>query len=102
DKAELLKKIPSVMVMEDVARPRTTYVLKRGRYDMPDKAQQVEPGVPACLSPLAEQSPRNRLGLARWLVDPANPLTARVAVNRFWQHYFGVGLVKTTENFGIQ
>jgi hypothetical protein len=102
EKAELEKKIPSVMVMEDLPSPRATFVLKRGRYDMPDKNEKVEPGVPACLSPMPAGTPHNRLGLARWLVDPANPLTARVAVNRFWQRYFGTGLVKTTENFGLQ
>jgi hypothetical protein len=90
------------MVMEDLKTPRETFVLKRGRYELPDKSQKVEPGVPACLSPLPPDAPRNRLGLARWLVDPANPLTARVAVNRFWQRHFGTGLVKTAENFGLQ
>src|SRR5262249_21454254 len=60
------------------------------------------PDVPTCMSPLPAGVPRNRLGLARWLVDPANPLTSRVAVNRFWQRYFGTGLVKTTENLGLQ
>jgi hypothetical protein len=76
--------------------------LKRGRYDAPDQSRKVEPGVPACLPPLPRDAPRNRLGLARWLISPANPLTARVAVNRVWQHHFGTGLVKTAENFGIQ
>jgi hypothetical protein len=102
DKAEYEKKIPTVMVMEELPQPRPTYLLKRGRYDMPDKGQQVEPGVPACLPALPKGVPNNRVGLARWLVDPANPLTARVTVNRFWQHYFGTGLVKTAENFGVQ
>jgi Protein of unknown function (DUF1553)/Protein of unknown function (DUF1549)/Planctomycete cytochrome C len=102
EKTELEKRIPSVMVMEDLKTPRETFVLKRGRYDMPDKSQKVEPGVPVCLPPLPADAPRNRLGLAKWLVDPANPLTARVTMNRFWQHYFGVGLVKTAENFGVQ
>jgi hypothetical protein len=96
------RKIPTVMVMEDQPTPRETFVLKRGRYDLPDKDQKVYPGVPGCLPPLPADVPRNRLGLARWLVSPDNPLTARVAVNRFWQHYFGTGLVKTAENFGVQ
>ena len=94
--------IPTVMVMEDLPTPRPTYVLKRGRYDMPDTSQKVDPGVPACLSPLPAGAPANRLGLARWLASPENPLTARVAVNRLWQQHFGTGLVKTAENFGIQ
>ncbi len=101
-KAEYEKSIPSVMVMEDMATPRPTYVLKRGQYDQPDKTRKVEPGSPACLPSLPPGTPRNRLGLARWLVSPENPLTARVAVNRIWQHHFGQGLVKTAENFGIQ
>ncbi len=96
------KAITSVMVMEDTAKPRPTYVLKRGRYDMPDKNRPVEPGVPAALPSLPKGAKRNRLGLAAWLVAPENPLTARVAVNRMWQHHFGMGLVKTAENFGIQ
>ncbi len=102
DKAEFEQNIPSVMVMEDLKTPRDTFVLKRGRYEMPDKTQKVEPGVPTCLPPLAAEAPRNRLGLAKFLVDPANPLTARVTMNRFWQHYFGAGLVRTAENFGVQ
>jgi hypothetical protein len=102
DRAEFEKNIPSVMVMEDLKTPRDTFVLKRGRYDMPDTAQKVEPGVPACLPALAADAPRNRLGLAQSLVDPANPLTARVTMNRFWQRYFGAGLVRTAENFGVQ
>ena len=102
EKTEFEKSIPTVMVMEDLKTPRETFVLTRGRYDMPDKNQQVEPGVPAIMPPLTAEAPRTRLGLAQWLVDPANPLTARVTVNRYWQHYFGVGLVKTAENFGVQ
>jgi hypothetical protein len=100
--ADYRKNFVSVMVMEDTAKPRATYVLKRGRYDVPDTSRKVEPGVPACLVPLPANAPRNRLGLARWLASAENPLTARVAVNRIWQHHFGVGLVKTAENFGIQ
>jgi hypothetical protein len=102
EKADYEKRIPTVMVMEELPRPRDTFVLKRGRYDMPDRGQRVRPDVPSCLVPLPDGAPRNRLGLARWLVDPANPLTARVAVNRLWQHAFGTGLVKTAENFGVQ
>jgi hypothetical protein len=96
------KRIPTVMVMQDLPTPRPTYLLKRGRYDMPDESRKLAPDVPGCLPPLESSAPRNRLGLARWLVNPANPLTARVTVNRFWQRYFGTGLVKTTENFGVQ
>jgi mono/diheme cytochrome c family protein len=102
EKAEIEAKIPTVMVMEDAPVPRETFVLKRGQYDQPDKTRKVEPGVPAALTPLPAGAPRNRLGLARWLVDPSNPLTARVQVNRIWQLVFGAGLVKTAENFGVQ
>jgi hypothetical protein len=88
------------MIMQDSATPRETHVLMRGAYDQ--SGEKVEPGVPAVLPAVQEGLPRNRLGLARWLVDPANPLTARVAVNRLWQMDFGVGLVKTVEDFGSQ
>jgi mono/diheme cytochrome c family protein len=96
------KRITSVMVMEDRPRPRDTFLLKRGQYDMPDTTKKLEPGVPSCLPSLPAGVARNRLGLAQWLAAPENPLTARVIVNRIWQHHFGVGLVKTAENFGIQ
>jgi hypothetical protein len=102
EKEQFEKSIPTVMVMEDNPSPRDTFVLKRGRYDMPDKAQKVEPGLPAVLGALPAGFPQNRLGLARWLVSPANPLTARVVMNRFWEQRFGIGLVKTAENFGVQ
>jgi len=95
----LIDSFPTVMVMQDSA-PRETHVLLRGAYDRP--GQRVDPGVPSVLSPLPSGAPNNRLGLARWLVDPSNSLTARVAVNRFWQNAFGVGLVKTVEDFGSQ
>jgi hypothetical protein len=101
-KTDLEGRIPSVMVMEDAPRRRPTFVLKRGRYDMPDTSQRVEPGVPRALNKLPAGSPPNRLALARWLASPENPLTARVAVNRLWQQHFGSGLVKTAENFGVQ
>jgi len=102
EKAEYQKGIVSVMVMEDTPKPRPTYVLKRGRYDMPDSSRKLDPGVPACLVPLSSGLTRNRLGLARWLVSADNPLAARVVANRIWQHHFGMGLVKTAENFGVQ
>lgn len=92
--------LPTVMVMEEMATPREARVLIRGAYDRPGAV--VTPGVPAALPPLPAGVPNNRLGLARWLVDPSNPLTSRVIVNRFWEIYFGTGLVKTTEDFGSQ
>jgi hypothetical protein len=90
----------ATMVMEERIPPRDTFVLVRGAYDKP--ADKVSHGVPASLPPLASDAPRNRLALARWLVDPAHPLTTRVLVNRYWQLFFGTGLVKTAEDFGIQ
>ena len=91
--------IPTVMVMsEDGAKP--AYVLNRGAYDAPGEA--VDPGTPVSLPAPRAEWPRNRLGLARWLVDRSNPLTARVTVNRLWQMLFGAGLVKTAEDFGTQ
>jgi len=72
------------------------------RGDFRAKGDKVAPGVPASLPPLPPGAPPNRLGLARWLVDPANPLVSRVTVNRYWQQYFGTGLVKTSEDFGSQ
>jgi hypothetical protein len=101
-RAEYEKTIPSVMVMEELPTPRPSYLLKRGQYDQPDKSRKLEPGTPSCLPAPSAGTPRNRLGLARWLIAPENPLTARVAINRIWQHHFGLGLVKTAENFGIQ
>jgi hypothetical protein len=92
--------LPTVMVMEELPTPRRTYLLQRGEYDKP--GEPLGPGVPAVLPPLPENAPPNRLGLANWLVDPANPLTARVTVNRLWQSFFGTGLVTTTEDFGTQ
>ncbi len=97
---ELDNAIPTTMVMEEMSEPRKTFVLARGDYR--NKGEEVEPGVPAVLPPLPKDAPRNRLGLAEWLVSPSHPLTARVAVNHFWQMYFGTGLVKTAENFGSQ
>jgi Protein of unknown function (DUF1553) len=98
--AQLNREIPSTMVMGEMAKPRDTFILRRGDYQL--KGDKVEPNTPAILPPLPKDAPRNRLTLARWLVDPANPLTARVAVNHFWQMYFGLGTVKTSEDFGSQ
>jgi len=88
------------MVAKEVDKPRDTFLLMRGEYDR--KGERIEPGVPAILPPWPPNTPKNRLGLAKWLLDPSHPLTARVVVNRFWQQYFGVGLVKTVEDFGVQ
>jgi len=92
--------IPSTMVMAEMEKPRDTFVLKRGDYRMP--GEKVLPNTPGVLPLLPTDAPRNRLTLAKWIVDPTNPLTARVAVNHFWQMYFGIGLVKTAEDFGSQ
>ncbi len=94
------KAITRVMVMEDQAAPRKTYALDKGLYDK--RQEEVAAGVPGKLPALAADAPRNRLGLARWLVSPENPLPARVTVNRFWQMLFGIGLTKTAEDFGHQ
>ncbi|MGE3311786.1 MAG: DUF1549 and DUF1553 domain-containing protein, partial [Limisphaerales bacterium] len=91
---------PSTMVMQDRDKPRDTFVLVRGQYN--NRGEPVTMGVPEKLHPWNEEFPKNRLGLARWLLDPAHPLTARVAVNQFWQRYFGTGIVKTAEEFGSQ
>ena len=100
ERDRFFESIPTVMVMKESEKPRDAFVLRRGAYNAP--GEKVNPGVPAVLPPLREAWEKNRLGLARWLVDPANPLTARVTVNRFWQMLFGVGLVKTVEDFGTQ
>jgi hypothetical protein len=92
--------IPSTMVMSEMAQRRAAFVLMRGNYQAP--GEQVPPNVPAILPPLKAGQPANRLGLARWLVDGDNPLTARVTVNRYWKQFFGTGLVKTLEDFGSQ
>ena len=98
--ADVNAKVSSTMVMQDMPKPRDTFILMRGQYDQ--HGAKVTPNTPACLPPMPADAPRNRLGLARWLVDPGHPLTARVIANRYWQMYFGTGLVKTAEDFGTQ
>ncbi|MFN6303290.1 MAG: DUF1553 domain-containing protein [Planctomycetota bacterium] len=102
---ELEKKIasvdqaaPAVMVMREMNPPRETFILKRGQYDQP--TTKVEPGIPESLRVDGIDQPINRLQLAKWLTHPKNPLTARVAVNRLWEQCFGVGIVRTSEDFG--
>jgi hypothetical protein len=92
--------LPTSMVMQEMATPRDTHVLIRGEYDK--KGVKVSPGLPKSWPPLPNGAPNNRLGFAKWLVDPANPLTARVTVNRYWQHLFGQGIVRSVEDFGAQ
>lgn len=96
-----LATVPTVMTMQEKPEPTETHILARGQYDQP--GAKVDRGVPARLPPLgsADGIP-NRLDLAHWVVDPKNPLTSRVAVNRFWQMYFGQGIVKTVDDFGSQ
>ena len=100
DREALERTFPTVMVMAELPARRDTFLLIRGAYDKP--GDKVEPGVPATLPPLPSGAPNNRLGLAKWIVDPSNPLMARVTMNRFWQTYFGTGIVKTVEDFGVQ
>ncbi|MEM9671632.1 MAG: DUF1553 domain-containing protein [Bacteroidota bacterium] len=95
-----LDTVPEIMVMRDMERPRKTYVLDRGMYDAP--TEEVEPGTLADLLPFTDEYPPNRLGLSQWLLDPQNPLTSRVTVNRYWHMFFGRGLVGTLEDFGNQ
>jgi hypothetical protein len=100
EKEELDSVVPTTMVMEEMAKPRETAILARGDYR--NRGEIVKPGVPSMLPPLPKDAPLDRLTLAKWLVDPGHPLTARVAVNRYWQMNFGIGLVKTVEDFGSQ
>ncbi len=90
----------TAMVMKERATPKPTYILVRGSYEHP--GEQVQRNTPAFLPPLKQKEIYTRMDLAEWLVDPQHPLTARVAVNRLWQQFFGVGLVKTSEDFGLQ
>ena len=98
--SDLMDKVPSITIMRETANPRDTFLLTRGGYE--DHGEQVFPETPAFLPPYLEDQPRNRLGLARWLLSDKHPLTSRVVVNRYWQLLFGYGLVRTPEDFGLQ
>jgi hypothetical protein len=100
ERLQVMSGVEEIMVMKERETPRTTYVLDRGRYDAP--TEPVLPATPAVLPDFADSLPGNRLGLARWLIHPDNPLVARVAVNRYWHHLFGRGIVGTVEDFGNQ
>ena len=92
--------IARVMIMKEREDIRPAYLLERGNYEHP--GEQVERNVPAMFPAMPDEAPRNRMGLAQWLTSPDHPLTARVAVNRIWQNYFGHGIVRTEEDFGVQ
>jgi len=100
DREKLERSFPTVMVMAERPERRDTFILQRGVYDKP--GEKVEPGLPEVLPPMPAGAPNNRLGLAQWLTSRDHPLLARVTVNRFWQMYFGTGIVKTAEDFGQQ
>lgn len=100
DSLSAAKTYPPTLVMRDLPKRRKTHVLLLGQYDR--IGEEVTAGVPAAVMPMEDSLPANRLGFAKWLVDPDHPLTARVAVNRYWQQLFGRGLVKTSEDFGTQ
>lgn len=101
DEEKLVKqRLPKTLVMEELEKPRQAYVFKRGLYK--NRGEDVQPGTPAALPPMPKGAPRNRLGLAQWLVSGQNPLTARVLVNRVWKQYFGTGIVRTAEDFGTR
>jgi hypothetical protein len=96
----LLDGVPEVMVMQDLPNKNPTHVLIRGNYDQP--GEEVRPSAPTAVMSFSDSFPKNRLGLANWLIDKSNPLTSRVFVNRLWQHFFGRGIVSTPHDFGLQ
>ena len=93
---------PAFFAMEHSGLAPKSYVLTRGEYDKPDLTKPCEPGAPSRIFPWDDSLPKNRLGLARWLTDPKNPLASRVIINRLWAQVFGAGLVATSENLGMQ
>jgi hypothetical protein len=99
-KLKTVKEVKEIMVMEEKPVVRKTFVLNRGQYDAP--TVEVQPGTPTQILPFPDDLPRNRLGLSRWLTHQANPLTARVTVNRYWQMIFGRGIVASPQDFGSQ
>src|SRR5208337_160115 len=99
-RSALVDPVAEIMVMKELPQPRPAFVLRRGAYDAP--TEPVSRNTPAALLPLVPDWPRSRLGLARWVTDPRQPLTARVTVNRWWQSIFGRGIVVTPEDFGSQ
>ena len=100
--ASHLDALPAFMTMRDSTFAPPTFVLRRGAYDDPDRSQRVAPGAVSAVLSAAKLTEPSRLGLARWLTDPANPLFARVEENSQWTQVFGRGLVETAENFGVQ
>jgi hypothetical protein len=98
--ADTTEHIKELMVMQEMSKPKKTYLLSRGQYDAP--AKEVFPNTPERIFPFPSNLPKNRYGLAQWLTDERNPLTARVAINHLWHNFFGNGIVKTAENFGNQ
>jgi mono/diheme cytochrome c family protein len=100
ERERLDRRMPTTLVSKERPVPRPAFVLTRGEYDR--RGEPVGRATPGFLPPMPQGAPLNRLGLARWLVSPDNPLTARVIVNRYWQHFFGTGIVKTAEDFGTQ
>ncbi|HEX6813533.1 MAG TPA: PSD1 and planctomycete cytochrome C domain-containing protein [Planctomycetota bacterium] len=95
-------KIPRSMVMQESTEQRRTFLLMRGEYDKPDRNRPIARELPALFGALPPDAPRNRLGLAQWLVSADNPLFLRVAANRLWEFVFGTGIVRTSEDFGLQ
>ena len=100
ERTEVDTAVATTLIFKETATPKPSYILNRGEYDQ--HGAEVTRRTPTVLPPMDPSAPNNRLGLAKWVVSPANPLPARVAVNRFWQQFFGIGLVKTTNDFGTR
>ncbi|MBM3974487.1 MAG: DUF1553 domain-containing protein [Planctomycetes bacterium] len=102
ERDDVERAVPRAMVMQEMAAPRATFVLMRGEYDKADANRPVVRELPAMFGALPADAPRNRLGLARWLVGDGNPLLYRVHANRLFEFVFGTGIVRTSEDFGLQ